>query len=464
MVTSNEPPLHIVILAAGQGKRMGGDLPKVLLPLGGRPMLAHVLETARSLSPDAIHLVHAPRPQALKDACDATDLRWIEQSERLGTGHAVMQALPDIPDEARVLILCGDIPLAPADALRSLVQSDASLCILSMTPDDPSGYGRLLRDSDGAVTGIVEQKDATPDQAAIAEVNAGILAASAGALRSWLQHTGRNNQQGEYYLTDVVGLAVEGGASVETVLASDAGLLAGANDRWQLAQLERCYQRVQAKQLCLSGVTVMDPNRLDIRGPVRVEPGVVLDVNVILEGEVHLAAGVQVGPNCCIRDSRVGADSEVLANCVVEEASIGARCRIGPFARIRPGTEMADRVGVGNFVETKKATIGTGSKVNHLSYVGDAQVGERVNVGAGTITCNYDGVNKHRTVLGDDVFIGSNTALVAPITVSEGATIGAGSVITRDAPAGKLTVSRARQATIRAWQRPIKDKTQESDS
>lgn len=456
MPQSNKPPLHIIILAAGHGKRMESDLPKVLMPLGGRPMLAHVLEVARSLQADAIHVVYGIEGDMLKDACDGADLSWVQQAERLGTGHAVLQALPEIPDASRVLVLFGDTPLVPAEALDALLGTDAAVNFLSMHPIDPTGYGRVLRDDRGQVQGIVEQKDATTKQAAIAEVNTGILTARAGALRGWLDRVGNNNAQGEYYLTDVIALAVEEGLEVRATLVEDADLLAGANDRWQLAQLERRYQLREAERLCRAGVTVMDPHRLDVRGRVQTGRDVVLDVNVVLEGEVVLKDGVRIGPNCLIRDAEIQSGSQVLANTVIEQARIGERCRIGPFARIRPGTETGSEVAIGNFVETKKSRIGTGSKLNHLSYVGDTQIGARVNVGAGTITCNYDGAAKHETIVGDDVFIGSNTALVAPVTVADGATIGAGSTITRDAPAGKLTLSRARQETVEGWKRPKK--------
>lgn len=433
---------------------MRSDCPKVLQPVGGRPMLAHILDTAAALEPAAVHVVYGNGGSRVRQAFQGRPVRWVEQPEPKGTGHAVVQALPEVPDGARVLVLYGDTPLVPVNALRALTNPGEGLQFLSMRPDEPDGYGRVVRDGEGRVTRVVEQRDASAQELEIGEVNTGILAASAAPLREWLGRVRNDNAQHEYYLTDVIALAVADGAPVEAQLAPDATLMAGANDRWQLGLLERRFQLLQAERLCRDGALVMDPNRLDVRGTVEVGCDVVLDVNVVLEGDVQLGDGVQVGPNCVLRDVALGAGTRVLANCVIENTRTGAECRIGPFARIRPDTELADGAAVGNFVEIKKSRVGPGSKINHLSYVGDAVLGERVNVGAGTITCNYDGVSKHRTVIGDRAFIGSNAALVAPLTVGTDATIGAGSTISKDAPSGKLTVSRVRQVTVEGWKRP----------
>lgn len=456
MSDNPESPLHVIVLAAGRGKRMASERPKVLLPVGGRPMLAHVLDTASALNPDTIHVVYGHGGNELREAFRALPLTWVEQAERLGTGHAVMQALPDIPDRARVLVLCGDTPLVPAAELRELLAARGALALLTMRPADPAGYGRVVRDRDGAVARVVEDKDATADERALTEVNTGLLAADAGALRGWLDTVDNDNRQGEYYLTDVIARAARDARGVSAWCVADAGRMAGANDRWQLSGLERRFQALEAKALCEAGVSVMDPARLDVRGTVNAGRDVTIDVNVVLEGDVTLEDGVAVGPHCVLRDTHVGARTRVLGHCDIAGTRIGADCRIGPFARLRPGTDTGDGVVIGNFVETKNARIAAGAKANHLSYVGDARVGANTNLGAGTITCNYDGANKHVTTLGDDVFIGSHTALVAPVTVGDGATIGAGSTITTDAPAGRLTVSRARQVTLKRWRRPIK--------
>lgn len=460
MASDNAQPLHVVVLAAGEGKRMRSRLPKVMIPVGGRPMLAHVLDAAGELDPDEIHVVYGHGGDAVREAFAGAAVHWVAQGDQLGTGHAVEQAMPEIPDEATVLVLYGDIPLVPADMLRRLVTDAAGgLAVLTMEPEDPSGYGRVLRDRRGGVAGIVEERDADDRQRAVREVNSGLLAARAALLRDWLARVDNDNAQREYYLTDVIGMAHRDRVPVAATLAGDASRLLGANDRWQMTRLERRYQSLQAEILCREGVTVMDPARLDVRGRVSVGRDVVLDVNVVLEGEVELGDGVVVEPNCVLRDVRAGDGTRILAGSHLERAVLGRQCRVGPFARLRPATELADQAAVGNFVEVKKSRIGAGSKVNHLSYVGDAELGAGVNIGAGTITCNYDGANKHSTVIGDGAFIGSNTALVAPVTVGDGATIGAGSTISKDAPAGELTVSRARQVTVEGWQRPKKQDT-----
>lgn len=449
--------LHVVILAAGEGKRMKSALPKVLQRVGGRPMLAHVVDTARALRPAGIHVVHGHGGEAVRAAfAGQDDLHWVEQAQQLGTGHAVQQAMPAIPDGAEVLVLYGDVPLTRPDTLRRLLEAEGLLRVLVAEPDDPTGYGRVIRDPQGKVKAIVEHRDADEAQRRITVVNTGIIAARSEALRRWLGGLSNRNAQGEYYLTDVFALAAAEYNPAEMVPVDDPLEAEGANDPWQLAQLERAYQQRQVRELCLQGVRVADPARLDVRGRVRVGRDVELDVDVILEGEVELGDGVRVGPFTRLKDVRLGPGTEVRAHCDLEGVAAAGAAQIGPFARLRPGTVLAEGVHIGNFVETKKAVVGRGSKANHLTYLGDAQVGAGVNVGAGTITCNYDGVNKSATVIGDGAFIGSNSSLVAPVEIGAGATIGAGSVITRNAPADALTVSRARQTTIEGWKRPRK--------
>jgi len=449
--------LHVVILAAGEGKRMKSALPKVLQRVGGRPMLAHVVDTARALRPAGIHVVHGHGGEAVRAAfAGQDDLHWVEQAQQLGTGHAVQQAMPAIPDGAEVLVLYGDVPLTRPDTLRRLLEAEGLLRVLVAEPDDPTGYGRVIRDPQGKVKAIVEHRDADEAQRRITVVNTGIIAARSEALRRWLGGLSNRNAQGEYYLTDVFALAAAEYNPAEMVPVDDPLEAEGANDPWQLTQLERAYQQRQVRELCLQGVRVADPARLDVRGRVRVGRDVELDVDVILEGEVELGDGVRVGPFTRLKDVRLGPGTEVRAHCDLEGVAAAGAAQIGPFARLRPGTVLAEGVHIGNFVETKKAVVGRGSKANHLTYLGDAQVGAGVNVGAGTITCNYDGVNKSTTVIGDGAFIGSNSSLVAPVEIGAGATIGAGSVITRNAPADALTVSRARQTTIEGWKRPRK--------
>jgi bifunctional UDP-N-acetylglucosamine pyrophosphorylase/glucosamine-1-phosphate N-acetyltransferase len=451
-------PLSIVILAAGQGKRMASDLPKVLQPLAGRPLLAHVIDTARALHPAAIHVVHGHGAERVRAAFPEADIHWTLQAEQLGTGHAVLQAMPAIPDEHTVLVLYGDVPLVRSETLSDLAAraSSSSLVLLSTVIADPAGYGRVIRDATGRVVRIVEHKDADRKELAVAEINTGLLAAPAGRLRRWLSALGRDNAQGEYYLPDCIVAAVRDGCPVEAVVAASAMEVLGVNDKLQLAEVEAAHRRERASELMRAGVTIVDPARVDIRGEISCGRDVVLDINVILEGKVRLGDRARVGPGCLLRDCELGADTEVRANCVVEGAVTGARCVIGPFARLRPGTRLADEVHVGNFVEVKNSELGPGSKANHLTYLGDATIGARVNVGAGTVTCNYDGVAKHRTEIGDGAFIGSGTMLVAPVTVGEDATIGAGSTITRSAPPGKLTLERSRQQTLDGWKRPAK--------
>lgn len=451
-------PLEVIILAAGQGKRMYSDTPKVLHALAGRPLLAHVLDTARALKPTAIHVVYGHGGEQVRAAfVREADVNWAHQAEQKGTGHAVAQAMPRVAAQAVVLVLYGDVPLIRPQTLQELLGAAGNgLALLTAELDNPAGYGRILRDPGGRVTRIVESKDAGPAEAAVREVNTGFLAAPAGKLGKWLAGLRNHNAQGEYYLTDIIAMAVADRVPIATRAPRDVCEILGVNSKQELAHVERLHQKQQAERLMSQGVTLRDPARLDVRGELRCGRDVVIDVNVVFEGKVVLGDRVQVGPNNVLRNCSVGAGSVIHPNCVIEDAAIGADCRIGPFARIRPETKLADHVHVGNFVEVKKSEVGEGSKMNHLSYIGDATIGSRVNIGAGTITCNYDGANKHRTVIGDDVFVGSNTALVAPVTVGAGATIGAGSVITRDAPAGELTLTRAEQKTRAGWKRPVK--------
>ncbi|TXI50522.1 MAG: UDP-N-acetylglucosamine diphosphorylase/glucosamine-1-phosphate N-acetyltransferase [Lysobacter sp.] len=450
-------PLHVVVLAAGEGKRMKSALPKVLQKIAGRPMLAHVLDSARALDPAGVHIVYGHGGDAVRAAFAAqSDLRWAEQAQQLGTGHAVLQAMPGIPDDARVLVLYGDVPLIRSATLQRLLDAPGALAVLAAELDDPTGYGRILRDAQGRVGAIVEHKDADDDQRAIRLVNTGVIAADAKALRRWLSNLSNDNKQGEYYLTDVFAMAAHEFAGAEIVIADDRIETEGANDPWQLAQLERAYQRRAVRALCDAGARFVDVDRVDMRGEVTVGRDVEIDANVIFEGRVVLADGVRIGPFCRLKDVSLAAGTELRAHCDLEGATTEGAAIVGPFARLRPGTVLGDGVHIGNFVETKNATIAAGSKANHLTYLGDAVIGAGVNVGAGVITCNYDGANKHTTTIEDGAFVGSNVALVAPITVGANATVGAGSTINKDAPAGKLTVARTRQATLDGWKRPTK--------
>ena len=450
--------LGVVILAAGKGKRMCSRLPKVLHPLAGRPLLAHVLDCAHSIGAERVCVVYGHGGDVVPQALGGYDCRWVEQAEQHGTGHAVMQAMPEMRDMDRVLILYGDVPLTRAATLQRLVEAsaDAALGLLTVIVEDPTGYGRIVRDASGRVLRIVEQQDATEVELEINEVNTGFIVADRARLDDWLSRIGNQNANGEYYLTDVLAFAASAGVEIATIRSETREEVCGVNDRVQLAALERYYQRRQAEDLMRGGVTLVDPERLDIRGRLRAARDVYIDVNVVIEGEVRIGEGASIGPNCLLRDCEIGADTQILANCVIENSSIGSGARLGPFSRLRPEVVIADGAHVGNFVELKKSQVGLGSKVNHLTYVGDTQIGNGVNVGAGTITCNYDGANKHRTVIGDGAFIGSNVSLVAPVEIGENATIGAGSVISRGAPAGKLTVTRARQLTLDGWKRPRK--------
>jgi len=449
--------LHVVILAAGEGKRMNSEKPKVLLPVAGRPMLAHVIDAARALGAAAIHVVHGHRGEAVREAfAGHDDLRWVEQSQQLGTGHAVQQAMPDIPDDARVLVLYGDVPLIEAETLKRVLAQRGALAVLGAELDDPTGYGRLVLGMHGRVEAIVEHRDASEKEREIRTINTGIVAAGAKALREWLSRLRTGNAQGEYYLTDIFAMAAEAGEPANLALVDDAVETEGANDALQLAALERAWQRRAARRLMQQGVRIADPSRFDARGRITAGRDVEIDVDVVLEGDIELGDGVRIGPFCRLRNVRLGAGTVVNAHCDLDGVVAAGDCSIGPFARLRPGTELAEGVHVGNFVETKKVRMGKGSKANHLTYLGDAVVGSKVNIGAGTITCNYDGVNKSVTEIGDGAFIGSNSSLVAPVKIGAEATIGAGSVITHDAPAGELTVARGRQGTIEGWKRPKK--------
>jgi len=460
MSTAVQSPLSVVVLAAGQGTRMKSRLPKVLHTIAGRPLLEHVINDARALGAADIHVVYGHGGEQVREALSEYELDWIEQKEQLGTGHAVAQALPAIADDHLVLLLYGDVPLITEHTLRRLMaaSSGESLALLTARLDDPTGYGRIVRDATGQVQCIVEQKDASAEQLLIHEINTGMLAARAAQLKRWVARLGNDNAQGEFYLTDIVGFAVGDGVPVNTAHPDQQYEIEGVNNRRQLAELERAFQMRQARQLMEDGLTLRDPARFDLRGELIIGRDVEIDVNVVIEGRVELADDVCIGPNAVLKNVTVGAGTRVHANSVLEDSSIGANCDIGPFARIRPGTRLAEQVKVGNFVEIKKSEIATGSKVNHLSYIGDTTMGENVNIGAGTITCNYDGANKHRTVIGDEAFIGSDTQLVAPVSVGAGATIGAGSTVTRDAEPGKLTLSRAQQVSVDGWRRPEKKK------
>ena len=453
--------LDIVILAAGQGKRMNSALPKVLHPLAGKPLVRHVLDTARSLSPARVVVVYGHGGETVREALAGPAIGFAKQDPQLGTGHAVMQALPLLtaPTEGDLtLVRYGDVPLTRADSLKRLVEAaeGGALAILTVELADPTGYGRIVRGADGAITRIVEHKDANAAERAIGEVNTGIMAVPSVRLALWLEKLSNRNAQGEYYLTDIVAMAVADGVPVTTAQPGAEWETLGVNSKVQLAKLERTRQRNIADALLEQGVTLMDPARIDVRGMLSVGRDVSIDVGCVFEGDVVLGNDISIGPNCVLRNVRVRAGTRIEAFCHLEDAEIGAHCRVGPFARLRPGAELDEHVHIGNFVEVKKSFIGAGSKASHLSYVGDTEVGKKVNIGAGTITCNYDGVNKTRTVIGDGAFIGSDTTLVAPVTIGAGAYIGAGSTITRDAPPDKLTLTRAKQATIDGWRPPIK--------
>ena len=449
--------LSIVILAAGQGTRMRSDLPKVLQPLAGKPLLAHVLACANDLGADDVCVVYGHGGEAVQAAFPATGVRWALQAEQLGTGHAVQQAMPDMLSASRVLILAGDVPLLQSATLERLLEEtpDTGMAVLTVDMDDPTGYGRIVRNDEG-VSRIVEQKDASEDELALTEINTGVFLCPGEGLKNWLTNLSNDNSQGEYYLTDVIAMAVADGVEVHGIKADSSVEVMGINDKKQLAEAERALQARLVDELMAEGVGFADPARVDIRGTLSCGKDVFIDVNAVFEGDVHLGDGTKIESNNLIRDSRLGAGNVIHSNCHIEGASTGNSCEIGPFARLRPGAELANEVKIGNFVEVKKSTIADGSKVNHLTYIGDAEIGSGVNVGAGTITCNYDGVNKHKTTIGDDASIGSNVNLIAPVSIGKGATVGAGSTISKSVPEGVLTVARAKQKNIEDWTRPNK--------
>lgn len=449
--------LSIVILAAGQGTRMRSERPKMLQPLAGRPLLSHVVDCARALSADDVCVVYGHGGERVRSAFAGEDLRWALQEEQHGTGHAAMQAMPETPDGNAVLILSGDVPLLKSSTLERLIDATSvdEMAVLTVDLDDPTGYGRIVRKG-GDVCRIVEEKDASPDERAIAEINTGVMLCPAARLEAWLERLDNDNAQGEYYLTDVIEMAVADGVTVHGVKADSKEEVMGINDKKQLAEAERALQARLVDELMIEGVGFADPARFDIRGTLKCGKDVFIDVNAVFEGDVELGDGVRIEANNWIRDSRIGAGTVVHPNCHMDGAMTGADCELGPYARFRPGAELADRVKVGNFVEIKKSKVADGSKVNHLTYIGDTDIGKNVNVGAGTITCNYDGANKYRTVIGDGAFIGSGVNLVAPVEIGSNATIGAGSTITKPAPDDELTLERSKQITVKGWQRPVK--------
>ena len=449
--------LSIIILAAGQGTRMRSDLPKVLHRLAGKPLLGHVVDCARDVGADDICVVYGHGGETVPDAFAGERLRWALQAEQNGTGHAVMQAMPETPDDNQVMVLFGDVPLLMPVTLRRLIDSTgpADVAVLTVDMDDPTGYGRIIRE-DGRVVRNVEQKDASADEQAVTEINTGVMLAPAKRLRSWLDNLGNDNAQGEYYLTDVIGMAVADGVTVHGIKADTQEEVMGINDKKQLAEAERALQARLVEELMAEGVGFADPARVDIRGTLKCGRDVFIDVNAVFEGDVELGDGTTIESNNLIRDSKLGPGSLVHSNCHIEGATTGKGCEIGPFARLRPGAMLANNVKVGNFVEIKKSTIADGSKVNHLTYIGDTEIGTQVNVGAGTITCNYDGANKYKTKIGDGAFIGSGVELVAPVEVGRNSNIGAGSTISKPVPEGKLVIARSKQVTVPGWKRPEK--------
>lgn len=450
--------IDVIILAAGQGSRMKSSLPKVLHKVGGKPMVQHVIDHAAELGETSTHVVVGHGADKLRSQLEGQSVSIAMQSEQLGTGHAVAQAMPNVSESGVALILYGDVPLTRTDTMQEMVDVAAQghFALLTVQLKDPTGYGRIVRDANNQVTAIVEHKDATPEQHQITEVNTGIMALPISALRDWLPRLSSENAQGEYYLTDIIAMASADGMQIIAIQPNAEEEVQGVNNRVQLAQLERWYQLQQAEWLMLSGATLADPSRIDVRGNVTCGQDILLDVNIILEGDVTLGDNVIVEANCTLRNCSIGAGTHIKANSVIEESVVAEQCDIGPFARLRPGTKLERKAKVGNFVETKKTIVGAGSKINHLSYVGDAVLGENVNVGAGTITCNYDGVNKSQTVIADNAFIGSNSSLVAPVSVGENATVGAGSTITKNIEDNALAVTRAKQAVLKNWPRPQK--------
>ncbi len=450
--------LSIIILAAGQGTRMYSNIPKILHKLAGRTLLEHVCHTASALEHEDIYIVYGHGGEQVRETLSKLPVKWIEQTEQLGTGHAVAQAISDVPELNDILVLYGDIPLITQETLQGLIDShkQTTLSLLTAYIDNPRGYGRIIRNGSDHVVCIVEEKDATDEERKIHEINTGMLMASAGSLRGWLDAMGNDNAQGEYYLTGIIKLAVAEGVKINSVIAESSIEIHGINNRSQLAEAERYYQLVQAHHLMNNGVTLMDPHRFDLRGELELGKDNSIDINVVLEGRLKLGNNVTIGPNCTIKDSIIGNNVNILANCVIENAIVGNDCRIGPFSRIRPDTTLDDEVHVGNFVEIKKSMVGKGTKINHLSYIGDSELGSETNIGAGVITCNYDGANKHKTIIGDKVFVGSDVQLVAPVKIENGATIAAGATITRDVDSNALAISRIEQRSIPLWKRPKK--------
>jgi bifunctional UDP-N-acetylglucosamine pyrophosphorylase/glucosamine-1-phosphate N-acetyltransferase len=451
--------MSVVILAAGKGTRMYSDLPKVLHPLAGKPMVQHVIDAAMKLGANNLHLVYGHGGDLLKSTLQDGALNWVLQAEQLGTGHAMQQAAPHFADDEDVLMLYGDVPLISVDTLTRLLaaKSQGGIGLLTVKLDDPNGYGRIVREG-GEVVGIVEHKDASDEQRRINEINTGILVANGRDLKRWLGQLTNDNAQGEYYITDIIALAHHEGRKIEAVHPSRLSEVEGVNNRQQLARLERAYQSEQSEKLLLAGVTLLDPARFDLRGELDHGRDVSIDANVIIEGQVQLGNRVKIGAGCVLKNCVIGDDCEISPYSVLEDAVLAAECTVGPFARLRPGAELGQGAHVGNFVEMKKARLGKGSKAGHLTYLGDAEIGADVNIGAGTITCNYDGANKHKTIIGDNVFVGSDTQLVAPVAVADGATIGAGTTVTRNIGAGELVISRVKQVHIPGWQRPVKKK------
>jgi len=452
-------PLSVVILAAGKGTRMKSSIPKVLHKLANKPLVEHVYDTAKDLGAEEVIVIYGHGGDQVKESCKHFDAKWVEQKEQLGTGHAVMQAFDSVNLNNNVLVLYGDVPLTKKETLEDLLDdSEGKVGLLSVNLDNPFGYGRILRNDKNQVTGIVEQKDASDEQQKIQEVNTGILSCNGETLKRLLNNIDNKNSQGEYYLTDIFELAEKDNIEIKTAQPESSYEVEGVNNRLQLGTLERIYQRNIANELMTNGVALADPARIDIRGKAEISNDVYIDINAVIEGNVTIGSGTNIGPNCVIINSIIGENVNIKANCVIENAVVENNCEIGPFARLRPETHLSKNAKVGNFVEIKKTNIGEGSKVNHLSYVGDTDMGKNVNVGAGTITCNYDGANKHRTVIGDNVFVGSDTQLVAPVNISNGVTIGAGATVTKDVAEDMLVISRSPQKTISGWQRPIKKK------
>ena len=450
--------LSIIILAAGQGTRMYSDKPKVLHQLAGKSLLEHVHHTASMLDTRGIHVVYGYGGDQLIEDLSHLSVDWVEQNEQLGTGHAVKQALPNIPDKDQVLVLYGDVPLITVDTLNELVSAaeETRFALLTSFVDDPGGYGRIIRNDVEEVVRIVEEKDATNDEKKICEISTGMMVVNGKALKQWVEKLECDNEQNEYYLTDVIDMAVKEGLKINTIQPHSVVEIRGVNDRAQLSELERYYQLIQAHQLMRRGITIMDPVRFDLRGDLEIDSDCSIDINVILEGRLKIGHGVHIGANCIIKDSVIDDDVEILPNSVIENAVIGKSCRIGPFTRIRPDTVLNENVHIGNFVEIKKSIVGNRSKINHLSYIGDSEIGTETNIGAGAITCNYDGANKHKTIIGDNVFIGSDVQLVAPVSVSSGATIAAGTTITKDVAENELAISRTPQKSVPDWSRPEK--------